>query len=218
MKRPLVALTILMCIALAVAALLPAAQPVQAGNAKTANSEGAVADLSLADLSQVDLTKAEAYCVKKGGEVNDREPFFNTNGDPQDWLRLSGARQFCKFKAKSGQDKGSRIYVELSTLYTEKPSLAALAYYAEVPIGSCNGNPASCYCSLLGGSDLFGGINASGGGWVKKSDPDDQVLEACIFPDMSTIDSWGLTYHSIGTIRGKDLSKVLRYKNPYGTK
>jgi hypothetical protein len=44
------------------------------------------------------------------------------------------------------------------------------------------------------------------------------VLEACIFPDMSTIDSWGLTYHQAGIIRGKNLAKVLRYPNPYGTK
>jgi hypothetical protein len=41
------------------------------------------------------------------------------------------------------------------------------------------------------------------------------VLEACIFPDMSTIDSWGLTYHSVGIVRGKDLTKVLRYPSPY---
>jgi len=213
-KRPLVALMILMSIALAVAVLIPAAQPVQAGSAKTGNSDGGVADLSQAGLSQADVISAAAYCVKKGGEVNDREPFFNTNADPQDWLRLSGSRQFCKFKANDG----SRIYVELSTLYTKQPTLAALAYYAEIPPGSCNGNPASCYCSLLGGSDLFGGINANGGAWVKKSDPDDPTLETCIFPDMSTIDSWGLAYHSFGIIRGKNLAHVLRYKNPYGTK
>jgi len=67
---------------------------------------------------------------------------------------------------------------------------------------------------LLGGSDLFGGINAAGGGWVLDSDPDD-VLETCIFPDLSSIDSWGLLYHSQGIIRGQDLSTVLRYKDPY---
>jgi hypothetical protein len=104
----------------------------------------------------------------------------------------------------------------LTTLYTDKPTLAALAYYAAIPLGSCNGNPASCYCSQLGGSDLFGGINANGGGWVKKSDPVDTALEACIFPDMSTIHSWGLAYHSAGIVRGKDLAKVLKYPNPYG--
>jgi len=192
----------MICMTLAIAIFLPTAKPVEAGSAKTVNSDGA------------DLSKAADYCVKKGGEVDDREPYFNTNGDPQSWLRLAGSRQFCKFTSKKD---GSRIFVELSTLYTDQPTLAALAYYAEVQMGSCNGNPASCYCSLLGGSDLFGGINANGGGWVKKSDPVDTVLEACIFPDMSTIDSWGLAYHSAGIVRGKDLSKVLRYKNPYGT-
>ena len=172
--------------------------------------------MNLTQPDGVDLSKAADYCVKKGGEVDDRAPYYNTNADQQDWFRLSGERQFCKFTSKKD---GSRIFVLLSTLYTDQPSLAALAYYAEIQLGSgCNGNPASCYCSQLGGSDLFGGVNANGGGWVKKSDPVDTVLEACIFPDMSTIDSWGLAYHSAGIVRGKDLSKVLRYQNPYGTK
>jgi putative hemolysin len=195
LKRHLVVVLLLSCIAVA-----------QAGSTKTKSvkSDGA------------DVVSAKDYCVKKGGEVDVRSPYFNTNADENSWFRLSGDRGFCKFTSKKD---GSRIFVELSTLYTEKPSLAALAYYAEVPYnGQCNGNPASCYCSQLGGTDLFGGINLNGGGWVKKSDPVDTVLEACIFPDMSTIDSWGLTYHQFGgIIRGKNLAKVLRYKNPYGT-
>jgi putative hemolysin len=203
--RPLVAFLILICAALAIAVFLPATTAVQAGSS-----------MNLTQTDGVDLSKAADYCVKKGGEVDDRAPYYNTNADPQDWFRLSGERQFCKFTSKKD---GSRIFVLLSTLYTDQPSLAALAYYAEIQLGSgCNGNPASCYCSQLGGSDLFGGVNANGGGWVKKSDPVDTVLEACIFPDMSTIDSWGLAYHSAGIVRGRDLSKVLRYKNPYGTK
>jgi putative hemolysin len=202
--RPLVALSLLVCAAVAIAVFLPAATAVQAGSS-----------INLTQPDGVDLSKAADYCVKKGGEVDDRAPYYNTNADQQDWFRLSGERQFCKFTSKKN---GSRIFVLLSTLYTDQPSLAALAYYAEVQLGSCNGNPASCYCSQLGGSDLFGGVNANGGGWVKKSDPVDTVLEACIFPDMSTIDSWGLAYHSAGIIRGKDLSKVLRYQNPYGAK
>jgi putative hemolysin len=189
--------------------MIPAAAPVQAAGAK--------AKSKTVKLRPADLSKAEAYCVKKGGEVDVREPYFNTNDDQKNWFRLAGDRGFCKFTSKKD---GSRIFVELSTLYTESPSLAALAYYAEVPLNSgCKGNPASCCCSQIGGTDLFGGINANGGGWVKKSDPVDTVLEACIFPDMSIIDSWGLTYHQFGgIIRGKDLSKVLRYKNPYGGK
>ena len=53
-----------------------------------------------------------------------------------------------------------------------------------------------------------------GGGWVLNTDYND-VLEACIFPDLSSIDSWGLAYHSEGIIRGKDPAKVLRYSDPY---
>jgi hypothetical protein len=78
---------------------------------------------------------------------------------------------------------------------------------------SCKGSPGSCYCTQLGGTDLFGGINAAGGGWVNNADPND-VLDACIFPDLSSIDSYGLFYHSANIIRGKNLAKVLRYKNP----
>ena len=194
---------LMICAAFAIAVLVPAAQKVEASGG-LARAESVSAGSS--------QSPAAAYCVSKGGEVVNRQPYYNTNDVEQNWLALSGNRQFCKFTSKKD---GSRIHVLLSTLYTEKPSLAALAYYAKVPMGSCSGNPASCYCSLLGGSDLFGGINLNGGGWVQKSDPVDTVLEACIFPDMSTIDSWGLAYHSAGIIRGKDLSKVLRFKNPY---
>lgn len=202
MKRPLVALMI--CIALAIAVLLPATRPVQAGS----NSNPAPAFSASPDTSA-----AAGYCVAKGGEVDTRAPYFNTNDNQQSWLRLAGNRRFCKFTSKKD---GSRIHVLLSTLYSEKPTLAALAYYAEIPYnGVCHGNPGSCYCSQLGGTDLFGGINLNGGGWVMKSDPVDTVLEACIFPDMSSIDSWGLTYHQAKIIRGKNLAKVLRYPNPY---
>jgi putative hemolysin len=150
---------------------------------------------------------AAAYCVKKGGVVQTRIPEYGTNGGNP--LILSGSADFCQFTAKDS----SQINVLLSTLFTKQPTLAALAYYAKVQMGSCNGNPASCYCTLLGGSDLFGGVNAAGGGWVLDSDPND-VLETCIFPDLSSIDSWGLAYHSVGTVRGQNLAKVLRYKNP----
>jgi len=203
MKRPLVAL--MMCIALAVAVFLPATRPVQAGN-----------DPTIPTLAEdtATLRDAASYCVKQGGEVDLRLPYYNTNDNPQNWFRLSGGRSFCKFTSKRD---GSRIHVLLSTLYTKQPSLAALAYYAKVPFdgSNCHGNPGSCYCSQLGGTDLFGGINLNGGGWVQMSDPVDTVLEACILPDMSSIDSWGLTYHQASIVRGKNLKGVLRYPDPY---
>jgi putative hemolysin len=155
------------------------------------------------------VPSAASYCVKKGGVVQTRVPEYGTNGGNP--LVLSGSADFCQF---TSANDGSKINLLLSTLITKEPTLAALAYYAEVPLGSCNGNPASCYCSQLGGTDLFGGINAAGGGWVLETDQTD-VLETCIFPDLSSIDSWGLAYHSAGVVRGTDLSKVLKYKNPY---
>jgi putative hemolysin len=153
-----------------------------------------------------------AYCISTGGAVETRVPVYGTNGAIQDWLRLAGSQGFCQYTSASD---GSRIHVSLDTLFTQSPSLAALAYYAQTAWnGQGQGNPASLYCTQLGGSDLFGGINAAGGGWVKFNTTD-VVLEACIFPDNSTIDSWGLFYHSAGIIRGADLSTILKYPNPY---
>jgi putative hemolysin len=178
---------------------------------KIAAAFAALICLSLAgaQAARADESRAAAYCVKKGGVVQTRIAEYGTNGGSP--LVLSGKREFCQFSAKDG----SQINLLLSTLFTKQPTLAALAYYAQVEMsGDCSGNPASCYCTQLGGSDLFGGIDAAGGGWVLDTDPND-VLESCVFPDMSSIDSWGLAYHSVGTIRGKDLAKVLRYPNPY---
>jgi len=152
---------------------------------------------------------AAAYCTQVGGVPLTRYPVYGSNSS--EFLRMAGTEKFCQFTSSAD---GSRIHVLDETLYTTLPSLAALAYYAQVPVGSCQGNPASCYCTLLGGSDVFGGANdPAGGGWFNKRSVD-QTLEACIFPDMSSIDSWGLTYHSAGIIRGIDLSTVLRFKNP----
>jgi hypothetical protein len=156
-----------------------------------------------------------AYCTSTGGVVEPRVAYFGTNGPQSSWLLLAGELGFCQYT--SAVD-GSRIHVSLETLFTTKPSLAALAYYAQVQWnGQGDGNPASFYCTQLGGSDSFGGVNAAGGGWVQFG-AIDEVLEACMFPDRSTIDSWGLLYHSVGTIRGTDLSTVLKYANPDGKK
>jgi hypothetical protein len=153
-------------------------------------------------------TASAAYCRQTGGEVEFRHAVYGTNGSKL--LFLAGVASFCQYTRKKD---GSRIHILLSTLYTTKPTLAALAYILKPPVGSCQGNPASCYCSYLGGSDQFGGTSGAGGGWYEKK-AIDQTLEACIFPDMSSIDSWGLTYHADGIIRGINLEKVMRYKYP----
>ena len=155
-----------------------------------------------------DIRPAATYCNQTGGRVYFRIPEYNTNSSKP--LVLAGRAPFCQYTMTTSYGN-SRIHILLTTLYSTKPSLAALAYINAPPIGSCNGNPASCYCSLLGASDQFGGASGAGGSWVNLKS-EDQDLEACIFPDGSSIDSWGLTYHADGIIRGIDLTKVMRYK------
>ncbi|MEO6834535.1 MAG: hypothetical protein ABI231_01320 [Candidatus Tumulicola sp.] len=153
-------------------------------------------------------TAAAAYCKQTNGVVEVRRALYGTNGSNP--LALAGVASFCQYTLKKD---GSRIHILLSTLYTTKPTLAALAFILKPPVGSCQGNPASCYCSFLGGSDQFGGTTGAGGGWFKKNSVD-QTLEACIFPDLSSIDSWGLAYNANGIVRGINLVKVMRYKYP----
>jgi putative hemolysin len=158
---------------------------------------------------------AAAYCGGTGGRVVIRYPTYGTNGPNP--LRLAGALRFCQYDARegSGADPQSRIHLSLETLSAERPTLAVQAYLGKPPIDRAppGVNPASVYCSQLGGSDQFGGTNASGGGWAT-DDPGlvDQVLQTCVFPDLSTIDSFGLFYHANGTIRGIDLATVVRYR------
>ena len=168
---------------------------------------------SAIEAAEPDTSAAAAYCEQEGGKVISRVPTYGTNGPESSWLYLTGPRDFCQFTSSTD---GSRIHVLLQTLYATTPTLAALAYYAKVAPGQGGpGNPASYYCTQLGGSDLFGGVNAAGGGWVGKGSPD-AVLEACIFPDMSSIDSWGLFYNSASIVRGINLTGVLRYAPPSG--
>lgn len=184
----------------------PNASP-QIGSAAPSTSSAAAQVAVPADTDATE-TAAAAYCVKTHGEVEVRRPVYGSNGSSL--LFLAGKQSFCQYTSKKD---GSRIHILLATLYTKKPSLAALAYINKPPVGSCQGNPASCYCTQLGASDQFGGTTGAGGGWYEKKGID-QTLEACIFPDMSSIDSWGLAYHANGIIRGINLEKVMRYKYP----
>lgn len=75
-----------------------------------------------------------------------------------------------------------------------------------------NVNPASIYCSRLGGSDHFGGQGLGGGGWIVGRSPN-TALQACVFPDGSIIDSFGIVHHSQDIVRGADLTSRFRYRS-----
>jgi putative hemolysin len=149
---------------------------------------------------------AAEYCTTNGGVVETRYPFYGTNSDNS--IRLAGSMRVCTFTAGDT----TRIFVAIDTLYADQPTLAAAAYTAQVPVveGSPSSNPSSLYCSQLGGTDSFGGVSAAGGGWALEDGSD--VVALCVFPDLSSIDSWGLTYHSNGIIRGTDLTGKFRYQ------
>jgi putative hemolysin len=193
--------SLVMVLVLSGAAFNAAAQTAAAQTKKTTKASGKVGPEA-------------AYCTATGGLVEVRYAVYGTNNAQQDWLYLAGVEPFCQYTLAAD---GSRIHLSLDTLYATKPTLAALAYYAQVPWnGQGNGNPASYYCTQLGGAEI-GATDAAGGGWVSVGGVD-EILEACIFPDNSTIDSWGLFYHSDGIIRGIDLSTVLKYADPYPAK
>jgi putative hemolysin len=158
---------------------------------------------------------ASLYCAQSGGNVRTRYPVYGTNSANP--LRLAGSRRFCEFEARDG----SRIAVALDTLFATEPSLAVLSYLTPPALEAIprSVNPSSVYCSQLGGTDEFGGRSAAGGGWVLEDSPEtagvpEDVMAMCVFPDLSSIDSWGLTYHADGTVRGADLAPLFRYQPP----
>jgi hypothetical protein len=157
------------------------------------------------------LTAASNYCRKTGGKVQVRDAWYTNNAGGQ--VRLNASATFCHYQAK---DK-STIDLDVNTLYSTKPTLAALAYFAELKLKKeCSkylADPAVCYCRQeLFGADFF----TIGGSWVPEGQrpSGNNRTPFCVFSDFSVIDSWGLTYHSAGIVRGMDLSKVLRYKLP----
>jgi len=158
--------------------------------------------------SNQDNSAADEYCTKNEGTVETRYPFYGTNNPKP--LQLANSMQVCAFTSKTDR---SRIFVALDTLFTDQPTLAALAYGSKTALTPAkNGsNPSSLYCTQLGGTDAFGGASdASGGGWAKEGGAD--AISMCVFPDLSSIDSWGLTYHSDGTVRGADLTDLFRFQ------
>ena len=104
-----------------------------------APSASAAAQTLAAPSAEADPTEAAAaaYCKQTGGQVEVRRPVYGSNGPSL--LFLAGERRFCQYTAQTSG--ASRIHILLKTLYTTKPTLAALAYIAAPPLGSCQRQP-----------------------------------------------------------------------------
>jgi putative hemolysin len=154
---------------------------------------------------------AADWCARHDGTVVDRYPASNTSsGAPE---AFGPPVRFCEFTGGEGADPAdSRISVRLTTLASSEPSMAATAYLTKPPMpeGEGSANPASLYCADLGGAELAGQL-APDGGWVSSDDASD-VIQMCVFPDLSIIDSWGLAYHTMGVIRGANLGTFFRWQ------
>ncbi len=153
---------------------------------------------------------ALTYCTDHGGTTEARQAYFGTNNDQDQWVALGQPRTFCRFVAEDD----SRIYVDVDTLASPTPSLAAAAYLAKLPLPpspNVGANPAAVDCNdnLLGTSNY--GTTVNGGGWVNVDDPTFTVVNMCVFADGSAIDEWGITYYSGGVVRGADLAPLFRF-------
>ena len=51
---------------------------------------------------------------------------------------------------------------------------------------------------------------------MNQDDPDGKVVNLYVFPDLSFIDEWGITYYACGVVRGIDLATVMAYQ-PWAT-
>ncbi|HEU0113671.1 MAG TPA: hypothetical protein VFQ80_03305 [Thermomicrobiales bacterium] len=152
-------------------------------------------------------------CVAAGGEPRERFPALGQPGG--EITPLAAPALFCAFTGAAGADpRDSTIEIAADTLFAQRPTLAAIAWFAKPPLPASTGsaNPASLYCSHLGGADQIGGVLGPLGGWYAEAAPDAPPLDVCVFPDGSKIDAWGLAYHSQGVIRGADLSPLFGWR------
>jgi len=154
------------------------------------------------------------YCTDKGGMLVDRVATWNTNADPAAQLPLAGKMTFCEFESGSGQQT-TRIAVDLMTLSSTQPTLAAIAYLSKIgPVVPSNPgqNPGAYDCNTgLGGAGTFG-TTAAGGGWVAASEPVFKVMNLCFFADGSAIDEFGIFYYANDVVRGADLAPLFAYQ------
>jgi hypothetical protein len=205
--RAIPALLVALCLAVAACTGATASRGPSAASGASGSGDAAASG-SGADAA------ARQYCTDKGGMLVDRHAVWNTNADASAQLPLAGSMTFCEFESGTG-DATTRISVDLVTLSSEQPTLAAVAYLSKVgPAVPPNPgqNPGAYDCNTgLGGSGTFGNT-AAGGGWVDESQPVFKVMNMCVFADFSAIDEFGIFYYATGAVRGADLAPLFRYQ------
>lgn len=154
-----------------------------------------------------------AACTKGGGVVVKMQPTYDTNSQEANWVKLGDPVSVCKFETLG--DK-TRMYVDLTTISSKNPTLAALAYLAkptQPKTDNPSTNPSFTMCTAVGGAVAYGtGQNSGGLSEVTDNKEDHQwIVTPCVFADGSFMDSWGLAYFSAGTTRGVDLRKVFAF-------
>lgn len=152
---------------------------------------------------------AADVCTNAGGTIETRQAYWGTNLDQSSWVQLAGSIDLCRFEA----DDQSRIYIDATSLAADRPSLAAAAYLAKLPLPSTDGgaNPAAVDCATTVGGTSTWGSGSNGGGWVNLDDSTFTVLDLCVFADGSAIDQWGIAYYSGGVVRGADLAPMFQF-------
>ncbi len=157
-----------------------------------------------------------AYCTKTGGLVEYRKPYYNTNSDPSQWLVLAvGGEGFCQYTRKSD---GSRIHISLSSLNARgaQPGRAGLLLASPV-------EPARQWqpgIVLLHATGRLRLVRRSESVWWRLGEvrrDRARFLKLAYFPGQLDHRLRGGCSYSLrqGTIRGKNLAYVLRFKNPY---
>lgn len=138
---------------------------------------------------------------------------FGTNNDRATWVEIGEPVSTCAFhREEEGDAPDTWIYVDPVTLYSQRPTLAALAYLSRPSLPEVSGgaNPASAMCTELGGASAFG-PSASGGGYVLEGTDSIEVFLPCTFADGSFIEEWGIAYYGAGTVRGQDLAPLFNF-------
>jgi putative hemolysin len=157
-------------------------------------------------LSQAAYTPSK-FCRKQNGTVWKLSLWNSVQ--PPSGVRINSVVDVCSIP----NELNTNVYiVPLTTLFSNEPTLAVLAFnsrqkYAPPKGTSPSANPAAIYCSQLGGitSSSLGFTNAHKylprpneplGWWSPQKGTYIGAYDLCMFPDGSSIEEWTLGYHA----------------------